>query len=41
VHYPLPDGCAVVLGEMAASILGTVKAGERCSAQTAALSRDR
>ena len=30
VHYPLPDGVAVVLGELAVTILGSVKAGDRC-----------
>ena len=29
-HFPLPDGVAVVLGELAASVLGGVKPGERC-----------
>ena len=30
VHFPLPDGVAIVLGELAASILGNVEPGERC-----------
>ena len=29
-HFPLPDGVAIVLGELAASILGDVEPGERC-----------
>lgn len=28
--FPLPDGVAIVLGELAASILGVVKPGDRC-----------
>lgn len=28
--FPLPEGTATVLGELCASILGTVKVGERC-----------
>ena len=29
-HFPLPDGVAIVLGELAASILGDIEPGERC-----------
>lgn len=29
-HFPLPDGVAIVLGELAASIRGVVKPGDRC-----------
>ncbi len=28
--FPLPDGVSIVLGELAASIAGTVKAGDQC-----------
>jgi hypothetical protein len=30
VHFPLPDGVAIVLGELTASIVGSVRPGERC-----------
>jgi hypothetical protein len=29
-HFPLPEGLAIVLGELTASIAGTVRAGKRC-----------